>query len=813
MKSVNILAGLLLTIMLSAILSGCSGTPASVGSFSIGGTVTGLTGSGLVLQDNGGDNLAVSANGAFTFATSVGNGKAFSVTVLTQPTNPVETCTVTGGSGTATGNVNTVQVSCAGGSGPGGNFTIGGTVVSLAGSGLVLQDNGGDNLSVTASGGFTFATALAAGTMYNVTVLTQPSSPAQVCTVADGTGTANANVGNIVVTCSVPSISIGGSVSGLDGTGLVLQDNGGDNLTITANGTFKFATLLVSGAPYNVTILTQPSNPTQACTVSMGTGTATSNVTGVAVVCPAVFNTIGGNIVGLYVPTGQTANGVLQDNGGDNLPFTENGPFTFPTAIAFGSSFDVSLFVAPQTQPQGSRIYGFQGTADADVTSVLVDFGHNDWTWMSATNSTNQFGIFSVPPPNPTSISTNIPGGVRYPATWTDTSGNLWMFSGYGYSLGVTDGPNPWYHQEMWTYNGAGLANYDGSFDDFWNMVTPTSGPPAGRWGAVTWTDPTTGNLMLFGGQDQFTEFLNDLWSYDTSTNAWTQLAGGANEGGVYGNKGVAAPGNLPGGRWGATGRLDSAGNFWLFGGFGNDTNNASGLLNDLWEFTGGQWKWVSGSNTINPDGVYGTQNSPSASNMPGGRQASMSWMDTNNNFWVFGGFNLSTTGQPTAFNDLWEFSGGEWTWVAGASTTNQKATYGTQGVAAATNEPGARWESAAWADVDASGHSRFWLFGGQGFDATANGSLGDLWMFTGGQWTWIKGPSSVDQDGVYGLTPTPITWPNVNNFPGTRFASGYWIDGSGQLWIFGGEGFGATSTDGNGLLNDMWRYLPYPQL
>src|ERR1700723_1392735 len=812
-KSLNILAGLLFTIMLSAILSGCSGTPASVGSFSIGGTVSGLPGTGLVLQDNGGDNLAVSANGAFTFATSVGNGKAFSVTVLTQPTNPVETCTVTGGSGTATSNVNTVQVSCAGGSGPGGNFTIGGTVFSLSGSGLGLQDNGRDNLSATASVGFTFATALPAGTMYNVTVLTQPTSPAQVCTVADGTGTANANVGNIVVTCSVPSISIGGSVSGLDGTGLVLEDNGGDNLTVTANGTFKFATLLVSGAPYNVTILTQPSNPAQVCTVSMGSGTATSNVTGVAIVCPAVFNTIGGNIVGLYVPTGETASGVLQDNGGDNLPFTSNGPFTFVTPIAFGSSFDVSLFVAPETQPQGSRIYGFEGTATADVTSVLVDFGHNDWTWMSATNSTNQFGIFSAQPPDPTSISSNIPGGVRYPATWTDLSGNLWMFSGYGFSLSVTDGPNPWYHQEMWTYNGAGLANYDGSFDVNWDMVTPTGAPPAGRWGAVTWTDPTTGNLMLFGGQDQFTEFLNDLWSYNISSNQWTQLAGGANEPGVYGNKGVAAPGNLPGGRWGATGHLDSAGNFWLFGGFGNDTNNATGLLNDLWEFSGGEWKWVSGPKTIKPEGVYGTQNTASASNMPGGRQASMSWMDPSNNFWVFGGFNLSATGQPTAFNDLWEFSGSEWTWVAGASTTNQRAPYGTQGVAAATNEPGARWESAAWTDVDASGHSSFLLFGGQGFDATANGSLGDLWMFTGGQWTWIKGPSSVDQDGVYGLTPSPITWPNVNNFPGTRFGSGYWIDGSGQLWIFGGEGFGASSTDGNGLLNAMWRYLPYPQL
>jgi hypothetical protein len=803
----------ILILMLSAVLYGCSGTPGSTSSFSIGGTVTGLTGTGLVLQDNGGDNLTITASGAFTFASKIGGGKTYNVTVLIQPTTPTQTCTVTGGTGAATANVTTVVVTCT--SGASGTVTIGGTVVNLSGTGLVLQDNGGDNLTITASGGFTFPTALTAGSMYVVTVLTQPTNPVQSCIVTNGSGTATANVGNIVVTCSTATLTIGGSVSGLDGTGLVLQNNGGDNLTISANGSFTFATLVASGATYAVTVLTQPSSPTQTCTVTGGTGTATANVTNVQVVCPAVFNTIGGQIVGLSVPTGQTASGVLQDNGGDNLPFSGNGPFTFVTPIAFGSSYDVTLFVAPNTQPQGSRIYGFQGTANADITSVLVDFGHNDWTWMSASNSTNQIGTSTTPPPMPTSIVDNIPGGVRYPATWTDNNGNLWMFGGYGYSINSTDSPNPWWFQEMWNYNGAGLANYQGSFNSFWNLVAPPSPAsplPPGRWGAVTWTDPTTGNLMLFGGQDQFTEFLNDLWSYDISTSTWTYIAGGADEAGVYGVKGTGAPTNLPGGRWGATGKLDGAGNFWLFGGFGNDSTGATGLLNDLWEFSGGQWTWVSGSNTINPDGVYGTQGTPSASNVPGGRQATMSWIDVNGNFWVFGGYNLSGSGQPTAFNDLWEFSGGQWTWVAGASTVNQTATYGTQGTAAPTNEPGARWNSASWADTDVvTGNSRLWLFGGQGYDATANGSLGDLWMFTGGQWTWMKGPSSVDQNGVYGLTPSPITWPNVNNFPGTRWGAGYWIDGSGQLWIFGGEGFGATSTNGNGLLNDLWRYLPYP--
>src|SRR5215471_107899 len=79
-----------------------SGSGAGAGSgsssgtrFTVGGTVSGLSGTGLVLQDNGGDNLTISANGAFTFATKA---TAYNVTVLTQPTNPPQTCTVTGGS-------------------------------------------------------------------------------------------------------------------------------------------------------------------------------------------------------------------------------------------------------------------------------------------------------------------------------------------------------------------------------------------------------------------------------------------------------------------------------------------------------------------------------------------------------------------------------------------------------------------------------------------------------------------------------------------------------------------------------------------
>ena len=87
--------------------------------------------------------------------------------------------------------------------------------------------------------------------------------------------------------------SIGGNVSGLTGSGLVLQNNAGDNLPIFGNGSFTFATELVDGSDYAVTVLIQPSNPSQTCSVTNGSGTlAGADVTNIVVTCHSeiIFN-------------------------------------------------------------------------------------------------------------------------------------------------------------------------------------------------------------------------------------------------------------------------------------------------------------------------------------------------------------------------------------------------------------------------------------------------------------------------------------------------------------------------------------------
>ncbi len=162
-----------------------------------------------------------------------------------------------------------------------GTNSIGGTVSGLSGT-VVLRNNGGDDLSVSTNGAFSFATLLASGAAYNVTVASAPSG--QSCTVANGSGTvASANVTNVTVSCVAQATnSIGGTVSGLSGK-VVLRDNGGDDLSVSTNGTFSFATLLASGAAYNVTVACSGGS---VCTVANGSGTVGSaNVTSVAVSC------------------------------------------------------------------------------------------------------------------------------------------------------------------------------------------------------------------------------------------------------------------------------------------------------------------------------------------------------------------------------------------------------------------------------------------------------------------------------------------------------------------------------------------------
>jgi hypothetical protein len=340
--------------------------------FTVGGTISGLAGSGLVLQLNGGSDLAPVANGTFTFTSTLANSAAYTVTVLSQPTAPAQSCTVTNASGSiSAANVSNVQVACTTGA-----FAVRGTVTGLVGTGLVLQNNGGDDLAITTDGPFGFATPVSAGGDYNVSVLTPPSNPSQSCTVSRGSGrVGSADVTDVAVTCVTGTFTVGGTVSGLTGSNaigsnVVLQNNDGDNLTVTANGTFTFTTALAPGAMYSVRVLTHPSNPPQSCTVTNGSGTITnSNVTNVTVACATNQFTIGGTLSG-YTGSGL----VLQLNNGNDLTIlNSSSSFAFTRALPSGADYFVRVRTQPNNPTQEctpSNASGRVGTAN--VTNIVI---------------------------------------------------------------------------------------------------------------------------------------------------------------------------------------------------------------------------------------------------------------------------------------------------------------------------------------------------------------------------------------------------------------------------------------------------------
>src|SRR5205823_2236833 len=125
---------------------------------------------------------------------------------------------------------------------------------------------------------------------------------------------------------------------------------------------------------------------------------------------------------------------------------------------------------------------------------------------------------------------------------------------------------------------------------------------------------------------------------------------------------------------------------------------------------------------------------------------------------------------------------------------------YGTLG-AATGGAPGSRWGGSTW--TDAGGN--LWMFGGQGFDSSLSQNsalLNDIWewvpggpdfhaggwiagTFTG-QWIWQGGSNLGNQKGTHGTQGTAA----VANIPGGRWAAATATDPTGNVWLFGGQGY-----------------------
>ncbi len=258
------------TYTTSALVANCTLTATfDPDQYTVGGTVAGLTGSGLALKLNGGANLSIASSATtFAFPTTLAYGSNYAVTIATQPAN--QSCTLANDQGTVSGNVGNIAVTCAT-----NQVTVTPTVVG----------NGTINPSTPQS--------VAMGSTLNFAV--SPATGQHTRTVGGCPGTFTAPTymaGPLSANCTLTATfdpdqdTIGGTLQGLTSDGLLLRLNGGSNLAIhPPASTFVFPGTLAYGTAYAVTIAAQPAD--QLCTIANGSGNVAANVNDILVTCAA----------------------------------------------------------------------------------------------------------------------------------------------------------------------------------------------------------------------------------------------------------------------------------------------------------------------------------------------------------------------------------------------------------------------------------------------------------------------------------------------------------------------------------------------
>jgi N-acetylneuraminic acid mutarotase len=735
-----------------------------------------------------------------------------------------------------------------------------GTVTFLNGSAILgtgsLNGSGVATLAIgTLAAGQDSVTASYGGDATYSPVVSQP-----VVVVVSGTVTPMVTVTPIstsiaTVRALAVAIVVNGGPSDPTPTGTVTLTGGGYTSPATAlSGGYATIVIPAGSMAAGADTLTVSYAPDSASspTYTSASGTKLVTVTDPSKMTPAVTATPSA----FSITTAQALTVTVTVSGGTGSPtptgsvILTSGTFAAPPMALSGGNAAIIvpagslntgrnwLLVNYTPDSAGASTYnGASGTESVLVTAAAN--GTQQWTWIGGSNTIGSYcqylavaicGQSGVYGTLGTPAAGNTPGSRENAASWTDSSGNFWLFGGLGLDANGSQGylNDLWEFSAStneWTWMGGGSvlncnANGCGQPGVYGTLGVPAAGnAPGSRYWATTWAD-SSGNFWLFGGfgQDANGNWneLNDLWEFSPSTSEWTWMSGSSTESiyGVYGAIGTPAAAVTPGGRLGASSWTDNSGNLWLFGGSGyNTTGSSSALNNDLWEFnpSTNEWTWMSGSYNGSELGVYGTLGTPSAGNVPGSRASAASWTDSGGLLWLFGGSGYDANGTNGPLNDLWEFnpSTNQWTWMGGSSTVvssgSQSGVYGALGTPAAGNTPGSRELVSTWTDSGGN----LWLFGG-GVTLPTNyytsyDAFSDLWEFSAltNEWAWMGGTGNYDQSGVYGALGTPA----AGNVPGGRVSAASWTDKSGNLWLFGGYGLDSSGTFG--YLNDLWKFSP----
>jgi N-acetylneuraminic acid mutarotase len=217
----------------------------------------------------------------------------------------------------------------------------------------------------------------------------------------------------------------------------------------------------------------------------------------------------------------------------------------------------------------------------------------NSWTWMAGSNRIGASAVYGT---KGTPAVGNTPAAKNLGKMWVDSTGKIWIFGGFARpSSGLIGNTNDTWSFDPtsgnWTWvSGANTVGQSGNYGTM--GVSSSSNIPGARNSFNSWQD-TDGNFWIFGGIGIASipntgGYLNDLWQYNTTSNTWIWQGGDttANEDGIWGSQGTTSASNKISPRINSASFSDSTGNFWLFGGFGKDSNGTMGSLNDLWKIT-----------------------------------------------------------------------------------------------------------------------------------------------------------------------------------------------------------------------------------
>lgn len=415
--------------------------------------------------------------------------------------------------------------------------------------------------------------------------------------------------------------------------------------------------------------------------------------------------------------------------------------------------------------------------------------------------------------------ASNFPGRREKSQTWIDNSGNLWLFSGIVTNATIQPDSDLWKYDittNMWTWVSGEFNNTTGNYVDF-GIASDISFPKT-RYGGFCWTDDSN-NLWLFSGDtnygsnDQYNN-IDDVWKYNIDTNKWTWMKGinpNINDysNAVIGTLGVESPTNTPGGYRMYEGSVWKTNDNYVY---------LRGNLLYLWRYNMNTNSWTLINNNSSTN--YGVQNIENITNTPPITQKAITWVDTNNNLWMFGGCYdyIGNTGPKMNYNTLWKFNTltNKWVWMKGKNPNtiltsflkNHPGYYGIKGVENSLSLPMSRNKGINWIQ-----NNNLYLGYGNNYIDSEKKML-DLWEFniSTNNFTWIAGRSlgllndspyieSLTQESVYNQPKaTIIAKDNLGNLYGFSLVEGYNNISGTNLYSFCKYSS----------LNDTWKILKY---